>query len=1280
VIRRMATMLLLLSAAPAADARAVTWVVPSQCPTIQAGIDSASAGDTVLVACGTYYEHDILLKSGVVLRSETGNADCVTVDAQQRGEILRCEDCAALVRIEGLTVTRGYSSWQGGGVFCENSSVAFSGCRVSGNYSSYLGGGVYAESCSLVFNNCIMSQNSSGSSGGGVYCWDCALEMTDCTFSGNSGGHSGGGLCAQRGQLTRCTFSGNSARLADLSGGTGGGAWCGSALVTDCTFRDNSACALGGALGCYTAVVANSIFFHNSAGAGAGVYCADSAATLTSCTLSGNSAPGASGILAENSSVTMEKSIVAFGTGGEAVWCEGTASAQLSCCVLFGNGGGNWVGCISDLYPGAGNLASDPLFCDQDGGDLRPCASSPCLPENNTCGVLLGVLPLGECDCPVHVTHSVPYDYPSIAEALAAATYADTVLVHPGTYVENVVIPWGVALLSVSGSDSTTIDGRGGQTTVRISYEAGKTGSPDTPARLEGFTVTGATRTGVVVLACDPVITGCVVTGNSGLEGGGLSCYAASPRVTYCTVYGNQGSTWGGGFYCEGSSPTVENCTFSGNSAPEGGGIYSRSSRLSLANSVVVFSTAGEAVYCYGDTATLTCCDLFGNAGGDWVGAVENQYGSNGNISADPLFCDQDGGDLRLCASSSCLPENNNCGVLLGALPLGECDCPVHVTHSVPYDYPSISEALAVASYGDTVLVHPGIYEENILLPWGVTLLSTDGSDSTTIDGRGGTTTVAVSYEVSKPGGADTPARLEGFTITGATRTGIVVLACDPVIANCVITGNSGLKGGGLSCYAASPAVTYCTIHGNQGSTWGGGFYCEGSSPTVENCTFSGNSAPEGGGIYSRSSRLSLANSVVVFSTAGEAVYCYGDTATLTCCDLFGNAGGDWAGPVENQFGSNGNISADPLFCDQDGGDLRLDKDSPCAGGEGSNCEIVGAWGVGCSSTPPALAIGVFQDPLETQRLEVYMVCSDEVDSTSVIITVGSDTLDVWHSDSSENVWCGDYELVSSVESLSITGCAADGVGRDTCVAVSLSATLLESACGGRAMSPDERVRLFLSPRALGHDAYLLVLQGCAADVSPGRSLLGTADATLLWSNNPPTTSWPYCISPQGILTGPSATLEYVYKGTDLEHEPPDRLYLERVGGPALISLVDIVAGTISGIVSEFGVFRAAVGPAGSGTLRDRWFLQADQNYPNPFRRDTTIRFEIRDRQRLSVDVFDVRGRHVARILDTRVQPGPQEIRWDGRSDAGYDVEPGVYFCRIRGELRESIRKIILVR
>ena len=42
----------------------------------------------------------------------------------------------------------------------------------------------------------------------------------------------------------------------------------------------------------------------------------------------------------------------------------------------------------------------------------------------------------------------------------------------------------------------------------------------------------------------------------------------------------------------------------------------------------------------------------------------------------------------------------------------------------------------------------------------------------------------------------------------------------------------------------------------------------------------------------------------------------------------------------------NGNLSADPLFCNPDLADFRLQDDSPCA--PGGECGLIGAWPVGC--------------------------------------------------------------------------------------------------------------------------------------------------------------------------------------------------------------------------------------------------------------------------------------------------------------------------------------------
>ena len=82
-----------------------TWTVNTagtgDAPTIQAGID------TVLVECGIYNDNDIVMKSAVVLTSQTGWADCATIDAQGLGRVFYCNLLAWNTWITGFTITGG---------------------------------------------------------------------------------------------------------------------------------------------------------------------------------------------------------------------------------------------------------------------------------------------------------------------------------------------------------------------------------------------------------------------------------------------------------------------------------------------------------------------------------------------------------------------------------------------------------------------------------------------------------------------------------------------------------------------------------------------------------------------------------------------------------------------------------------------------------------------------------------------------------------------------------------------------------------------------------------------------------------------------------------------------------------------------------------------------------------------------------------------------------------------------------------------------------------------
>ncbi|MCK4511728.1 hypothetical protein KAW64_08320, partial [bacterium] len=104
----MTRLLLLIVLAMVCSALAAPGAVihvPYDEPTISAGVAAATAGDTVLVASGTYYEDSIWMKAGICLMSETGEADCVTLDVQYQGKGFYCMGIGSESSIIGFTMT-----------------------------------------------------------------------------------------------------------------------------------------------------------------------------------------------------------------------------------------------------------------------------------------------------------------------------------------------------------------------------------------------------------------------------------------------------------------------------------------------------------------------------------------------------------------------------------------------------------------------------------------------------------------------------------------------------------------------------------------------------------------------------------------------------------------------------------------------------------------------------------------------------------------------------------------------------------------------------------------------------------------------------------------------------------------------------------------------------------------------------------------------------------------------------------------------------------------------
>jgi hypothetical protein len=228
--------------------------VPSQYATIQAAIDGAVDGDTVIVAPGTYSgggNRDLDFGGkAITVRSIDPNDPCTVaatvIDCQgswsesHRGFYFHTGEGPDSV-VAGLTVANGFFNtflrdlpgWGGGGICSGNgASPTISNCIIKNNKVWAIeggwarGGGIYCAGGSAVIRNCIITGNGAWGDigephGGGVYCGS-GVTLHNCLIVGNEAGSSerassGGGVYGSP-TITQCTIARNSAHWYDMPG------------------------------------------------------------------------------------------------------------------------------------------------------------------------------------------------------------------------------------------------------------------------------------------------------------------------------------------------------------------------------------------------------------------------------------------------------------------------------------------------------------------------------------------------------------------------------------------------------------------------------------------------------------------------------------------------------------------------------------------------------------------------------------------------------------------------------------------------------------------------------------------------------------------------------------------------------------------------------------------------------------------------------------------------------------------------------------------------------
>ena len=298
---------------------------------------------------------------------------------------------------------------------------------------------------------------------------------------------------------------------------------------------------------------------------------------------------------------------------------------------------------------------------------------------------------------------NIPADYSTIQAGINASVDSDTVLVQPGTYIENINfnghnITLG-SLFIMTGDTSyisqTVIDGSEGSESV-VKFISGESSE----AILSGFTITGGAVWGdgggiycrnssptlknliieenIAGLSCygdgndtgggiwfknsNSMIIDTIIRNNSTCDedecwhgnGGGLYSYNSNLYLERVLIARNW-SGYGGGIYAVSSSLSLMNCTLSGNYVTgwncesgepntNGRGIQSWSTNITISNSIF---WSGQDI----DTIASTINVSYSNIWGEWEG--EN------NIYEDPLFVNPQTSDYHLQPNSPCIDAGN---------------------------------------------------------------------------------------------------------------------------------------------------------------------------------------------------------------------------------------------------------------------------------------------------------------------------------------------------------------------------------------------------------------------------------------------------------------------------------------------------------------------------------------------------------------------------------------------------------------------------------------------
>ncbi len=603
--------------------------VPENYATIQAAIEAAEDADVIIVSPGTYMENinfngkAITVASLFYTTQDTSYITQTVIDGGQLGSVVTFDNGeGANSVLTGFTVTNGYSTSVGGGIFTGNyCSPILNNLKINNNQAEWNGGGFYfGEYCNASLEKLLVENNYSYYGGGGAYSYYCDMIMEDSIIRNNEAENAGGGIFSEE---------------------------------TDLHFEDV-------------------LIENNISQIGGGMYFNNGNSTLKNVFIYQNQAGTAAGIFAEGllylENVTITANVAEESCGGlYCGWNSVTFAEEINkrCSIYQNEAGIPWgIDLYSYYYSLEVYLTAFSV--------LHP-SSYYAAPSNNfTFDIQFGITQ--QLDADLYISPAGDDENSGLAAEspfrtiehafeliLASAEIPKTIYLGEGIYSSSsngesfpLYLPDNIRLCG-ENRENVIIDAESNNNVISLEHVDNVT--------VSGLTVTNGNSyygAGIRCQEASPVLEDLkIINNNANYSGGGIYVGNYSyPIMRNLVIAGNTADYYGGGIYFNDiyANCIIVNVTIANNTAGnQGGGIFTYYSDMTIINSIF-WNNIPEQVYNtgYHGYLTLAYADIQGGESG-----IEGDFNDitwlDGNIEEDPLFADVENGDYRLLEGSPCI-------------------------------------------------------------------------------------------------------------------------------------------------------------------------------------------------------------------------------------------------------------------------------------------------------------------------------------------------------------------------------------------------------------------------------------------------------------------------------------------------------------------------------------------------------------------------------------------------------------------------------------------------